>query len=692
MKLLVLKLCNFRPFYGEHSLTLAKSDERNITVIHGNNGSGKTALLNAFTWALYEKFTAALASPEQLVNRKAVAEAKVDKPVPCWVEVSFEHDGKQYRVKRECRAYRKKDGSVEQAKSELMMQFVGDDGRWTFLPSSQMPEDVITRILPKSLHQYFFFDGERIENITRTDNRSEIAEATKKLLGVEVLDRAIKHLTTARKTLEEDLEGIGDAETQSLLAQKRKLEQESEQLQDRQLEIDQELEHQSTRRQQLRQKQLELTEVEGLQMQLNTLEEQEREIREKIQQSKKMLKRAISNRGYIVFLPKVATEFRSLIREREERGELPADIKQKFVQDLLDRQKCICGTKLHEGSAACTSVKSWLERSGLSEVESATYRIEARVNELESQIDDFWQEVDREQASINHNKGTLERIQDDLEDIRDQLRHSPREDIRELQKRLDEVDAAIDRLTTEKGANQEKTANLELQAGRLGKQLKESRSNEKRQKLAVKRIEAAQEAIDRLKLVKENRDEVFRKQLEQQIEELYGQISFKAYLPRLSDRYELSLVEVAGRQDVLVGASTGENQILSLSFIGSVIERVRQWSKAGLVMGPDSSTFPVVMDSPFGNLDEIYRRQVARLVPLLANQLVVMASQTQWRGEVEQEMQPRIGKEYVLTLNSPKSDCEEASIKRYGQVYPLVRQSPNEFEYTEILEVERQDG
>jgi hypothetical protein len=40
----------------------------------------------------------------------------------------------------------------------------------------------------------------------------------------------------------------------------------------------------------------------------------------------------------------------------------------------------------------------------------------------------------------------------------------------------------------------------------------------------------------------------------------------------LSDRYELSQVEVAGRQDVLVGASTGENQILSLSFIGSVIE------------------------------------------------------------------------------------------------------------------------
>lgn len=691
MKLLALKLCNFRSFYGEVSLTLAKSEARNITVIHGNNGSGKTALLNAFTWALYEKFTAALASPEQLVNRRAVAESTLDRPMPCWVEVSFEHDGKQYRVRRECRAFKQKDGSIEQTKNEVMMQFVGDDGRWTLLPPSQLPEDVISRILPRSLHQYFFFDGERIETISRTDNRSEIAEATKKLLGVEVLDRAIKHLTTARKSLEMELESIGDAETQSFLAQKRKLEQDAEHLENRQLEIDQELEHQITRRQQLRQKQLELSEVEGLQLQLNTLEEQEQEIREKTQQSKKALKRVISQRGYAVFLPKIATQFRSLIRAREERGELPADIKQKFVQDLLDRQTCICGMELHEGTPATDAVKSWLGRSGLSEVESATYRVEARVNELETQLDDFWQEVDREQSSLNHYRGTLERIQDDLEDIRDQLRHSSREDIRELQQRLDEVDTAIDRLTTEKGINQEKIANLELQAGRLGKQVKESRSNEKRQKLAVRRIESAQEAIDCLKQVKENRDQVFRKQLEQQIEALYGQISFKAYLPRLSDRYELSLVEVAGGQDILVGASTGEHQILSLSFIGSVIDRVRQWSKAGLVMGPDSSTFPVVMDSPFGNLDELYRRQVARLVPLLANQLVVMASQTQWRGEVEQEMQPRIGKEYVLTFNSPKPDCEEASIQRYGQFYPLVRQSQNEFEYTEIIEVESRE-
>jgi DNA sulfur modification protein DndD len=95
--------------------------------------------------------------------------------------------------------------------------------------------------------------------------------------------------------------------------------------------------------------------------------------------------------------------------------------------------------------------------------------------------------------------------------------------------------------------------------------------------------------------------------LESRICEIFGQISFKAQTQRLSEKYELSLVETVAGQEVQSGASTGENQILSLSFIGSIIDLVREWSKSGLVMGSDSSTFPMVMDSPFGSLDEIYR-------------------------------------------------------------------------------------
>ncbi len=57
MKLTSIKLCNFRSFYGKTpEVTLAGGNIRNTTMIYGSNGAGKTSILNAFTWVLYEKF------------------------------------------------------------------------------------------------------------------------------------------------------------------------------------------------------------------------------------------------------------------------------------------------------------------------------------------------------------------------------------------------------------------------------------------------------------------------------------------------------------------------------------------------------------------------------------------------------------------------------------------------------------
>jgi DNA sulfur modification protein DndD len=688
MKLLGLKLYNFRPFHGEHALTFAKTAERNITVIHGNNGSGKTALLNAFTWALYERFTAALASPDQLVNRRALAEAADQERVDCWVEVTFDHDGKQYRVRRSCQAY-KQGEDVTQTASEVAMQFVGDDGRWSTLPASKNPDDVVGRMLPKSLHQYFFFDGERIEQLVRTDNRAEIAEATQKLLGVKVLDNAIKHLNAARKTLEDEYSSVGDAETKSLLAERREKETTRDALETRQEEIDRELAHQATLKQETTLRLRESGEFESLQRRRDQLEEQEKELRDRLQDAKQILKRAISNRGYTVLLPSVVEKFRAIVRDKEEKGQLPADVKPKFVRELLEVERCICGMELHPGTSHRAAVEAWLHKSGLADVQSTVYRLEGWVDEQADQEETFWQEVDQEQATINHCKQKLSQIEIDLEDIRDQLRTSPREEVRQLQERLDEIDRTTERLIMEKGRNQERIGILSNEISHLRKQVRDRRQNQSKQKLALKRMEAAQEAIDRLKELKQNQDILFRQELQETLSHLYGEISFKAYIPRISEKYELNLVERVGGQEVLVGASTGENQILSLSFIGSVVERIRQWSQDKLVMGPDSSTFPLVMDSPFGSLDEIYRRQVAKLLPELADQLMVMASKTQWRGEVEEEMRDRIGREYVLVYNSPKDEVQADSMRIGGETYPLIRQSPDEFEFTEIVEVQR---
>ncbi len=684
MKLISITLCNFRQFYGSTPEIKLACGPQNITVIHGNNGAGKTALMNAFTWGLYGNLSAGFLE-EQLVNKRAIAEGKPGKRVPCWVEIVFEHDSKRYQVRRSCDAY-KSQNSVEHRKSELFMQVAKDDGRWMLPP--QHPDDIIGRILPESLHQYFFFDGERIEQIVRHDKKAEIAEATKELLGVEVLNRSIRHLGDTRKSLETDLRMMGGSEIKKLLKDKRKFQEELEQISRKQVEIEQELTNQGEVKKAVNGNLMELNGATEWQKLREELEKQQSLFKEQIVLATDAIKRAISIRGYAVFMSDAAAEFTVIFGGLREKGKLLSGIQRPFLEELLAQQRCICGAELVEGSEGCQNVIGWMDKAGAGDVEETTIRISDRVNEIDKQVADFWEEIDRQQGNVSRDRAELSRVETQLDDIHNKLRNFPNEDVSGLQKRLDEIEVKIGDLHRETGSNQQQIENLNASLVALDKQIDKQLLNEQRQVLAQRRIAATQDAIDRLTEVRSRLEKQFCSQLEKRVQDIFSQISFTPYIPKLSDKYELTLVENTSGKESLVAASTGENQILSLSFIGGIIEGVREWSQKNTLMGPDSSTFPIVMDSPFGSLDEIYRKQIANKLPKLANQLVVLVTKTQWRGEVALEMESCTGREYVLVYNSPKADCEEDAIELGGTRYPLVKHSPNEFEYTEIVEVD----
>ncbi|BBD67543.1 hypothetical protein NIES4072_51610 [Nostoc commune NIES-4072] len=688
MKLTSIKLCNFRSFYGTTpEMIIAGGDAQNTTIIHGNNGSGKTSLLNAFTWVLYDKFSAAFASIEQLVNKRAIAETQKGQAVECWVEIGWEHEGKRYRVKRACRGY-KNEGDFDAGKTQLTMWVGADDGKWNI--PTQQPDDIINQILPATLHQYFFFDGERIEEIVRSDKKAEIAEATKIFLGVEVINRSIRHLGDAKKTLENELKAIGDSETKQLLRQQEKIERERERITKRQIEIREELEYQQTFKKETSNRLRELSAAKELQERWQDLELQKAANQEEYKKNKEALKKVISARGYTVLLSETTSQFREIINDLKQRGELKSGISREFVNDLLNSQRCICGAELHAGNHSHSHVSTWLNKAGSSAVEETAIRMSAQVDEIDKQAIGFWEEVDREQSRTNQLRQSISQIEGDLDNIQERLRKDANEEISSLQKRLDEIESKIDELNREQGANQQQIAQLTTEIEGLNKQIAKQKLNEDKQTLAQRRINATQDAIERLTEVRNRQEQQFRLQLEKRVQEIFMDISVTPYIPRISEKYELTLVENTTGVEAPVAASTGENQILSLSFIASIIDKVREWSeKRKMMMIPDSSTFPIVMDSPFGSLDENSRRHIAKTIPQLANQLIVLVTKTQWRGEVEAEMTERIGKEYVLTYYSSKPDCEQDYIKLGDERYPLVKQSPNEFEYTEIIAVER---
>ncbi|MCC0177542.1 AAA family ATPase [Waterburya agarophytonicola K14] len=686
MRLIHLQLCNFRQFYSKTPQIQFAWGERNTTVIYGNNGAGKTTILNAFTWVLYEKFTAAFASPELLVNQRAITEANLEQAVECWVELQFEHDRKLYQIKRKCYANKISETQVKYSPTKLFMLVAGDDGRW--YPALEAAEDIIERILPASLHQYFFFDGERIDSFFRHNQNHNIAEDTKELLGVKILDRAIDHLKKAKRTLQEELQELGDARTKELLSKQIKLEQEGEELiasHQKNIATLKQLEQQKVN---LSRQLLDISGADKIQQLKAKLVSQQKNLQKDLIQNKIKLKKILSQASYTVFLGGMSDRFLKLLQNLRDRGQLSSGVKQEFIEQLLNRQSCLCGTSLIPNTDGYNNVKAWLKKVELKNIEESAIRLETQVAKIEDNTNDFWQQLDLQQAAINHQYLALNRLESEIIQANKQLQTYPDRDIQKLQQKIEQIETKIKTSILEQGINQQQQSDRAEKLQKLVKQITQHQLTETKQKIAQKRINATQESIARLNKVRTRLEQQFRLALEQKVQEIFSFISFTPYLPKLSPSYELTLVQNILGTEVLVAASTGENQILSLSFIGGIIDRVRQWSQRNTLVGYDSSTFPIVMDSPFGSLDQIYRRQVAKAIPELANQLVIFATKTQWRGEVETETKSRIGRKYVLTYYSPKIDCEPDWLDLERQNYPLVRHSLNNFEYTEIVTVE----
>jgi DNA sulfur modification protein DndD len=686
MKLLSLRLCNFRQFYGQTpEIRLAIESDRNTTVIHGNNGAGKTTLLNAFTWTLYGKFTAAFAESDRLVNSRAIAESRQDAPVDCWVEIGWEHDGKRYRAKRSCRAY-KRGNEVNTIADELLYLYIGDvDGKWLLSP--QPPDEVIDWILPTSLHQYFFFDGERIEQIVRQDKRLEIAEATKVLLGIEILNRAIKHLGEARKTLATELSEIGDSDTRTLLKSQQHLLLEIERWQGREQTIASELIGLEVRKQAIEAELLTLSAARDIQAQRQELESQKASLSTQLNRSRSALKQLVSGQAYSVLMDRTRSQFDTLVAGLRERGELNQGISREFLSQLLNDGECICGAILEPKTSHYDRIQVWLARASIAAIEETTIALIHQAEEMNKQQVKFWQDIATENQIIATTRQEIVAMETALDRIDTELRRNADREIRQLQQQLDTIELNIRDLTLERGGNSQQMVHAEAEIRALTKQLDRQKLNQSKQILAQRRLQITQAAIDKLTEIRHQQESEFRSQLEQRVQEIFSQISVTPYLPKITERYELILVETSSGKPEIVPASTGENQILSLSFISGIIDRVRAWSGQKMLAAPASNTFPIVMDSPFGSLDRILRRQVAQIIPNLANQLVILVSKTQWRGEVEAEVTPKIGDQYVLTYYSAKPDCVEDFMTIGDREYPLLKPSPNGFDYTEIVRV-----
>ena len=189
-----IKLKDFRLFKGEQPPIVFSTDlDKNVTVIMGENGSGKTTLAQAFTWCLYGETD--FEDKVMLCRATAQSMAPGSEEV-VRVELELVHNNIDYTVIREQYYSKDKDGNFKRPSNTIQkIAFKNKDGQRKFVKIRN--RNRMKEILPEELSRYFFFDGERIDNMSkeiRKGKSNEFAQAVRGLLGLSAFIAALDHL------------------------------------------------------------------------------------------------------------------------------------------------------------------------------------------------------------------------------------------------------------------------------------------------------------------------------------------------------------------------------------------------------------------------------------------------------------------------------------------------------------------
>jgi DNA sulfur modification protein DndD len=672
MKLISLELHNFRQFSGTHKIEFATGEDRNVTLIYGANGGGKTTLLNAFTWALYGQTSLDFEQRDRLVSDSVWDDAAGDAVLETSVALAFEHNNVRYHLKR--RVTTLKDGGREQLPHTVDVQLdsMEMNGVWKKIDPWS---DSIAQILPQDLSKFFFFNGERIEQLVQPKAYAEIQLAIKTLLGLEQYEVALKHLPELSKRLRAELRKLGGTQASKIVNEQDEVRESIDRLEEERRRLNGEHRHLEDEKEQV----LGLLRANGPAAELQKRrDDQERAYNAAVERqarAREARRNLLSRQSYKVLLAKLLPDVEQAAMGLREQGQLPAPLKRQFVEELLSTGTCICGTVLRPGAEPHAHVERWRAKAGLAEVEGAWQQLQGRipdVRDVAAGLPEQLQQVNADIATAIEDARQAAAI---VSDVSAQIKKLPAEDAQQLEGRLTKLDTQIIDNRRRVFDIERQLKEKEDRAAELRKMLAKVEITDKQSAVIRRRIDVNDSAHAAFQRMYDSACEFVRTRLDRQIRDVFSRIAVKSFYPELNSSFELHLWKGLGDDRFPAPKSTGENQILSLSFIGALVALCRERAQEDentKFLGHMGGLYPIVMDAPFGNLDNTYRQQIAQALPNLASQVVVLSSAAQAEGVVADELEGRVGAKYVVTMKTTKTDINNERLTLDNRSFDYV--------------------
>ncbi len=659
MRLKRLHLRNWRSFPA------ADIDlDNDVTVIVGQNGAGKTALLNAFVWCLYGETTSGFPRPKDLCNHQAKLALEPGESTEVQVMVVFSHRDHEYEARRSISIERTGTDGEDFAETEpdFVLNIHPTAGGYHRTLGALDADRDVRAILPIGLNPYFFFPAENIGTATAPDSDAvSVKEAVEILLGVKRYDIA---LTAIRKSLQhkklkarqtDDLKlakALQEADSTREAYDKvtARLKQLPDAIRDAKRILD-EAEAQFKRFDGARA----LIERRGQMQRDHDLAQRE------ANDAVDLRSRVLDEECFNLFGLGVLESARRVLDKAKADRKLPPKVSAGLLDALIDgTDPCICGTPITDAErGTLRELRATIVEDTLVEAAST---IRARVTQKHARL------LDRPDAEQPHKR--LQGAQTTIHDA-----HAQRKTLEDALKEFDIPDwATADPSATWREYQRKHAAllqeqkDLEIVCEDL---LQKRRAADKkygqlaRQKDSSDKVVNARGHLQNLENTFENLHRLFSSSARGDTQRIMNSIArdvfLRDYTIQLTDRFELKV-----RQDGLdVGASSGESAWVTFAFVGALARLIPQYGdiedmdEAGDAELDPAQGYPLVLDAPFSPFGAEYATQFAARLPGLAKQSVVII-----REDQIDHLGPIMASDasvaaYLLCLHGPRDDIEQ---------------------------------
>lgn len=651
MLLISIELHNFRQYRGKQKIMFSSDRQKNVTVILGDNTSGKTTLVQAFNWALYG--TSTFKTQDFLLNLDVAREMKLGDNQAVEVEICLNHDSTEYIITRMQNYVRDSRGEVRPTPAQIRVSYKGADGQTEIIRASAI-DSTINKILPSDLASYFFFDGERIGNIS---NKQDVTEAVKGLLGLTVLDNTLKRLDPGKKNsvigkLKGSMDIAGNDRAEEALRRIQTEQNRSQVIAEERDRIDNELNYYEKRKEQLEDLLRDNQSTAALQNSKKKLEDQIKAEGSALELARNRLIVDFNTNTASFFARPLMARAMGLLRSAHLDDKGVPNMNASSIDFIIARGQCLCGSVVREGNEAHSRLLYEREFLPPQSIGTMIRTFTGQVNAYNSTNDSYYSNVRAKYEDIYRYKSRIQEWEDEVEEISQKIKGKDNmkkfeEELRDVKERLKEFNKEKEKFVREdEGCARDIERYQKTYDGLVGV------SEKNRQvQLYVKYAEAVYEWI---KETYESKQGDIRSQLELRVNDIFSKMYHGKREVLIDSKYRVSLMTAYAAESIQTDESRGLETVKNFAFIAGLVDLAREkvLSKTGdQDLKLSSEPYPLVMDAPFSNADEKHVSNISKILPQIAEQVIMVVMSKDW-GFAKLVMADRVGMTYMLEKKS----------------------------------------